>query len=144
MPDQQPGKRSYGFSDRPDMRTSRSYGEADAERQEPAQKTTLKRPSRLLAALLLLLILPFKLLGWILKGLWTLWKKRPRLKKRTKQELRRRLFWTGLSVAVISFLGGTILVAWASKDLPDPDRLTDRRIAQSTKIYDRSGEHLLY
>src|SRR3989338_5114783 len=144
MPDQQPSKRSYGFSGRPDMRPSRSYGEAEADRREPAQKTTLKRPSRLLAALLLLLILPFKLLGWILKGLWTLWKKRPRLKKRTKQELRRRLFWTGLSVAVISFLGGTILVAWASKDLPDPDRVTDRRIAQSTKIYDRTGEHLLY
>ena len=45
---------------------------------------------------------------------------------------------------VIGFLLTTVMVAWASKDLPDPDRLTDRQVAQSTKIYDRTGEHLLY
>ncbi|PIR78240.1 MAG: hypothetical protein COU28_02725, partial [Candidatus Magasanikbacteria bacterium CG10_big_fil_rev_8_21_14_0_10_36_16] len=38
----------------------------------------------------------------------------------------------------------TILTAWISKDLPDPDKLTDRQVAQSTKIYDRTGDHLLY
>lgn len=37
-----------------------------------------------------------------------------------------------------------MVVAWMSRDLPDPDKLTDRQVAQSTKIYDRSGEHLLY
>lgn len=41
----------------------------------------------------------------------------------------------------IAFLG---LFAWVSRDLPDPNTLTNREIAQSTKIYDRSGEHLLY
>lgn len=45
---------------------------------------------------------------------------------------------------VLGFLFTTIMVAWASKDLPDPDRLTDREVDQSTKIYDRTGEHLLY
>lgn len=49
-----------------------------------------------------------------------------------------------LSTGVIGFLFLTLLVAWTSKDLPDPDRLTDRQVAQSTKIYDRTGEHLLY
>src|SRR3989338_3786430 len=52
--------------------------------------------------------------------------------------------FTLLSLGVMGFLSFTILVAWASQDLPDPDRLTDRKVAQSTKIYDRSGEHLLY
>ncbi len=49
-----------------------------------------------------------------------------------------------LSAGVICFLILTIMVAWASKDLPNPDKLTDRQVAQSTKIYDRTGEHLLY
>lgn len=52
--------------------------------------------------------------------------------------------FTVFSLAVLGFLSFTILVAWAGKDLPDPDRLTDRKVAQSTKIYDRTGEHLLY
>ena len=51
-----------------------------------------------------------------------------------------------LLVAV--FLFGTILFlglfAWVSRDLPDPNSLSMREVAQSTKIYDRSGEHLLY
>jgi len=43
----------------------------------------------------------------------------------------------------IFLLGYTI---WISKDLLllDPNRLRDRDIHQSTKIYDRTGEHLLY
>jgi len=49
-----------------------------------------------------------------------------------------------LSAGVICFLLFTVMVAWASRDLPDPDKLTDRHVAQSTKIYDRTGEHLLY
>ena len=36
------------------------------------------------------------------------------------------------------------LFAWASKDLPNPSQLSTRAVAQSTKIYDRTGEHLLY
>lgn len=45
---------------------------------------------------------------------------------------------------LISFVFGSIALAWISKDLPDPDRLSDRQVQQSTKIYDRTGEHLLY
>lgn len=41
----------------------------------------------------------------------------------------------------IFFLGA---FAWLSRDLPDPNSLTIRDIPQSTKIYDRTGEHLLY
>lgn len=42
------------------------------------------------------------------------------------------------------FVAGTLYTVWISRNLPDPDRLTDRHIAQSTKIYDRTGEHVLY
>lgn len=36
------------------------------------------------------------------------------------------------------------LFAIASRDLPSPGSLTQRKISQTTKIYDRTGEHLLY
>ena len=42
------------------------------------------------------------------------------------------------------FVLGTGVVAWVSRDLPDPNKLGERQVAQSTKIYDRTGEHLLY
>lgn len=34
--------------------------------------------------------------------------------------------------------------AWYARDLPDPNKINERTIAQSTKIYDRTGEILLY
>jgi len=53
-----------------------------------------------------------------------------------------------LPIIGICFIGGMILAvavfAWFSKDLPDPDQLIEREIAQSTKIYDRTGEEILY
>lgn len=33
---------------------------------------------------------------------------------------------------------------WLTHDLPDPNRLIERQIAQSTKIYDRTGQTVLY
>jgi penicillin-binding protein 1C len=44
---------------------------------------------------------------------------------------------------VIGAIGAVSAVAYVSRDLPSPTKLTDRQIAQSTKIYDRNGE-LLY
>ncbi len=41
----------------------------------------------------------------------------------------------------ILFLGA---YAWFSKDLPDPNTLLTRDVSLSTKIYDRTGTHLLY
>ncbi len=45
---------------------------------------------------------------------------------------------------LVGFVIGTVAVVWIGKDLPDPNRLSDRQVSQSTKIYDRTGEHLLY
>ncbi|MCW1892377.1 MAG: PBP1A family penicillin-binding protein [Candidatus Uhrbacteria bacterium] len=53
----------------------------------------------------------------------------------------------GIGIAglgLLSFLILTISLAWMSKDLPDPNTLLDRNVAQSTKIYDRTGQVLLY
>ncbi len=91
-----------------------------------------------------ILFSPLILLWYLLCWLWDLWQRRPRLKKKTKEKLRAKLGWLFLTSLVFVLLGGTIMIAWASKDLPDPDKLTDRKVAQSTKIYDRTGEHILY
>jgi 1A family penicillin-binding protein len=45
-----------------------------------------------------------------------------------------------LVLFILSYAG----FLWLSHDLPDPNRLTERQIAQSTKIYDRTGTTILY
>lgn len=47
-------------------------------------------------------------------------------------------------ILVVGSVGMVALFAWAAKDLPSPGKVNKRVIAESTKIYDRSGEHLLY
>ncbi len=46
------------------------------------------------------------------------------------------------------FLTGCIalalMIVWFSRGLPNPNQLINREVVQSTKIYDRSGEHILY
>lgn len=45
------------------------------------------------------------------------------------------------------FVGGTVgagYYAWLLRHLPSPSRIIERRVEQSTKIYDRTGETLLY
>lgn len=52
-----------------------------------------------------------------------------------------------LLAIALGLFGGLVVLAmfaWYSKDLPDPGTLLDRTVAQATKIYDRTGEHLLY
>lgn len=67
------------------------------------------------------------------------------VKRQTKRPgFKKKFMMLILALFVLGFLFTTILFAWASKDLPDPNRLTDRQVAQSTKIYDRTGEHILY
>ena len=48
---------------------------------------------------------------------------------------------------ILSLLGSIFFIAaiaWYSHDLPDPNKMIDRVVAESTKIYDRKGETLLF
>jgi len=47
-------------------------------------------------------------------------------------------------LALVGFLTLVGLALYYAKDLPNPSRINKRIIAQSTKIYDRTGEQLLY
>ena len=49
-----------------------------------------------------------------------------------------------LSIIIIGIFAFAILLTKYSKDLPDPNKLIERSIPQSTKIYDKTGEVLLY
>lgn len=71
-----------------------------------------------------------RLFGWIKRRPW------------------KRIFGWLLTLGVVGGLVGvlilTILLAWYSRELPDPDTLLDRKVAQSTKIFDRTGKTVLY
>ncbi|MDD5626885.1 MAG: PBP1A family penicillin-binding protein [Patescibacteria group bacterium] len=66
-------------------------------------------------------------------------RKRKRLKKTVKIIL--ALFLLGIFGLVVSAIS---VFAYFAKDLPDPQKLAERQMTESTKIYDRTGEHLLY
>ena len=62
-----------------------------------------------------------------------------RLKRVTKRLL---MFLTVVFLAGLT-LGGFVLAALV-KNLPNPSKLEERKIVESTKIYDRTGAVLLY
>ncbi len=74
---------------------------------------------------------------------------RKQLKKALSPKLRRKklfkkiLFISLYALAVIVFVIA-ILFAWFSKDLPTPSKIANAKPAESTKLYDRTGEILLY
>ncbi|MBL7155049.1 MAG: PBP1A family penicillin-binding protein [Candidatus Portnoybacteria bacterium] len=45
---------------------------------------------------------------------------------------------------VMAVLGGIAVSAYLAKDLPDPTKIGQRQIVESTKIYDRTGQIVLY
>lgn len=71
------------------------------------------------------------------------WRKTQK-KPKNKKKLLQKILLFSLFLASIAILVIFIFVARLSSNLPEPNQLIDREVAQSTKIYDRSGEHLLY
>ena len=136
-------RRTYGYIDEKSERKTITHGEKPTKN---ARRNRMKDflPNPIIRALVWLILLPFKIVWWILRAFFRLWKKLPQMTEDSKKELRRKIIILFVSLAIFGMLGITVLVAWASRDLPDPDRLTDRQVDESTKIYDRTGKHLLY
>lgn len=63
---------------------------------------------------------------------------------RRKKKLARRLLITALFLAAALVIILFLSILWLSRDLPSPNQLINREIAQSTKIYDRTGESVIY
>ena len=57
---------------------------------------------------------------------------------------KKKIILLSIIFIVLSFLFVSIAVAIIARGLPDPNKLIDRELAQTTKIYDRSGETVLY
>ena len=62
---------------------------------------------------------------------------------------KRKKFWRAILFGALYFVLGLIflvalLFAWYSKDLPTPSKIANQKLSQSTKIYDRTGQILLY
>jgi len=68
--------------------------------------------------------------------------------KKSLKKLLKRLASSWLPVLIIIIIifiiTGVGAFAWFSRDLPDPDKIMERNIAQSTKIYASDGSTLLY
>lgn len=61
----------------------------------------------------------------------------------------RRFRWKNLLYYFLYFVVGFALItaitfAWFAKDLPTPSKIANRKATESTKIYDRTGQILLY
>lgn len=50
----------------------------------------------------------------------------------------------GILVGLVGIIFAVGVAAWVSQDLPDPNKINTRVVAQSTKIYARDGSTLLY
>lgn len=80
----------------------------------------------------------FKVWSWIF-----LFCKGIKLKIRNKKFYRRA--WQGILIIFgIFFLATLSVFAYYAKDLPSPGKINARNVSESTKIYDRTGEILLY
>lgn len=71
----------------------------------------------------------------------------PAGKRSKKKRLKKILKILGIIVAVFAFLGLAAtagLFIYYAKDLPNPQKLLSRNVAETTKIYDRTGQKVLY
>ncbi|MEK9155450.1 MAG: transglycosylase domain-containing protein [Patescibacteria group bacterium] len=67
-----------------------------------------------------------------------------RLKALTKGSVFKNILLVCVALALVGALSLFLGYLWLASTLPDPDDITNRDVAQSTKIFDRTGEHLLY
>lgn len=68
----------------------------------------------------------------------------PRNPRTRKPHAIKALFGALVLCVVLSGFAAIALIGWFSRDLPNPNRLIERSLPQSTRIYDRTGEVLLF
>jgi 1A family penicillin-binding protein len=68
--------------------------------------------------------------------------------KRRVKAKRKKIFVFLLKLGLVLFIIGALVLsiafAWYSRGLPNPNKIMERSVAQSTKIYDAKGETILY
>ncbi|MCX6795992.1 MAG: transglycosylase domain-containing protein, partial [Candidatus Falkowbacteria bacterium] len=75
------------------------------------------------------------------------------IQRRQTARRKKGLFSSAIKKKILYFFGGAILICclilaaaifWLSRSLPDPNHLIEREVAQSTRIYDRTGKNIIY
>jgi len=157
MDDNKKSKRSYGYigenSPKPkkeektfDLLASKEEETKEKEPKRQNKPDFKKKPlseekeagfayAKIFKIFFKIILFPFALLWKITKLLFSKMKGRGIFKK---------LILAGVVASLIGFVLLSLYAIWLSRDLPDPDKIFQRNIAESTKIYDRTGEHLLY
>jgi len=64
--------------------------------------------------------------------------------RKKKRKIIKKLFGFAVFCSVFFVLGIIGVFAYFSKDLPNPAKIEERRVVESTKIYDRTGQVILY
>ncbi len=68
-------------------------------------------------------------------------------RKPSKSMIKNLVVWLIILGIIAVLFGGIVFVgaiAWYSRDLPDPNKLVDRVVSESTKIFDRTGKTVLW
>lgn len=60
------------------------------------------------------------------------------------QNIKKKIFVFFGILFLVGVISSFVLVTWISRSLPDPNKLSERTVPQSTVIYDRTGEEILY
>lgn len=72
------------------------------------------------------------------------WQSRQLLRRRPRAQKQRRLL---KALSLVATAGALLIIGlffWAARDLPTPEGIARRIVPQSTKIYDRAGDTVLY
>jgi len=72
------------------------------------------------------------------------YRKKAKRGRKKKKKLIKTLATLAVAGMLVGIIGVVAVLGYYSKDLPDPNKLIDRTIPESTKIYDRTGDTLLY
>lgn len=68
----------------------------------------------------------------------------PQKQARKKRFSIKALISAAVVLVILGVFAFVALIGWFSRDLPNPNRLIERALPQSTKIYDRTGDVLLF
>ncbi len=129
-------RHTYGYMNYKKTRKKKTFGDT--------KKIKIQQPKGAWGIIFSIIWFPIALIFWLLGIIWKQWKNKPLTKNVKKRKVWKIFLWLIFTLVIFGFISGTILVVSVSRNLPDPNKLTDRAVSQSTKIYDRTGTHLLY
>src|SRR3989344_3064677 len=66
------------------------------------------------------------------------------MSRKTKPSFFKRILMTTLTLAVLVLAFFVVIFLYYAGQIPDPSAIAARRVSESTKIYDKTGEVLLY